>query len=78
MESQIKEVVKEFRGIAVSKARVHESTALAILLDTLLEQNLLLPTKRRRQGKRGTRSARNHMLRKALWFARASSVKASE
>jgi hypothetical protein len=71
MDEQIKQTVAEFRGVPVAKARVHESATLAVLLDTLLEKGLLITDKRRRQGKRGTRSARNHMLRKALWYARA-------
>lgn len=72
MKSQITLVLKEFANVPTERAEVHKSETLAVLLDLLLEQGLLVPAKRRRQGKRGTLSARNYMLRRALWFARAT------
>lgn len=55
---------------AIQLLAVHTSEDLIILLDMLLDRQLLVNCKRRRQGKRGLNSARNHMLRKALWYAR--------
>jgi hypothetical protein len=72
LKKQIKATVFEFAKIPISCASVGQSANLSILLDMLLEKNLLSPVIRRRQGKRGSRSARNYLLRKALWFARQS------
>lgn len=71
MKDLIRSVLEEFKGVKTALAVVHNSPSLGVLLDELLEKGLLSPAKRRRQGMRGSRSARNFMLRKALWYARA-------
>ena len=65
------EVRKEFASIPVHRAQVHTSQHLQAVCDFLLEHgHLQAPIRRRRQGERGKRSARNYLLRQALWYIR--------
>lgn len=77
---QMQIVTREFHGVPTRVAPVHASAELSALLEMLLGVNdagtalFRVPVKRRRQGKRGSNSARNYLLRQALWFARQHEV----
>lgn len=63
-------VSQHFEAYRTHEAPVHTFGPLAVLADKLVEMGLIsAKIKNRRQGARGRRSARNYLLRQALWLA---------